>query len=272
MVVGSLELLPVPDAVGLLADYEEVYPGVAAEAWEPYRELYPELFAGETWRLPCNCFLIRATGVTILVDTGVGPPGLWDWTAEEEGRLPEALAALGVSRDSVDVVFLTHLHIDHLGWNADLEGVPFFPRARYAVHADAVAFARTQADRPHIRRCVEPFVDRFETITGDVELARGVTAFAALGHYPGHMALRVESEGQTALLIADTAVHPALLDEPEWVYISDGDPAVYAQTRRGLLPELVDRDVLVACGHYPGSGIGRVVTRDGRVLWEEADS
>jgi len=66
---------------------------------------------------------------------------------------------------------------------------------------------------------------------------------------------------------ADSAVHPALLDEPDWVYVSDGDPDVCAETRRGLLPELVDRDVLVACGHYPGSGIGRVVTRDGRVVW-----
>ena len=41
-------------------------------------------------------------------------------------------------------------------------------------------------------------------------------------------------------------------------------------TRRALLPELVDRDVLAVCGHYPGGGIGRVVTRDGRVVWEPA--
>ena len=43
-----------------------------------------------------------------------------------------------------------------------------------------------------------------------------------------------------------------------------------ADTRRALLPQLVDRDVLVACGHYPGSGIGHLVTRDGRIVWEEA--
>ena len=33
---------------------------------------------------------------------------------------------------------------------------------------------------------------------------------------------------------------------------------------------LVDRDVLVVCGHYPGSGIGRIVTREDRVVWKEA--
>ena len=270
MVVGSIELHPVPDAVGLLADYSEVYPEVPPEAWDPYRSLYPDLFAGSDWRLPCKCFLVRSAGTTILVDTGVGPPGLWGWTAVEEGQLPGALEELGVRRDDIDVVFLTHLHIDHLGWNADLEGVPFFPRARYVVHRDAVAFARQRAELPHIRRCVEPLVDRFETVSGELELAPGVSAFESPGHYPGHMALRLESDGAAGVLIADTAVHPALLDEPDWVYAADGDPGISAQSRHRLLPELVDRDVVVACGHYPGTGIGRVVTREGRVVWEEA--
>lgn len=269
MVVGSIELHPVPDAVGLLAPYAKVYPEVPEDAWDPYRALYPELFAGPDWRLPCKCFLIRSGGETILVDTGVGPPGLWEWSALDEGRLPRALEELGVHRDDVDVVFLTHLHIDHLGWSTDAEAAPFFPRARYVVHRDALAFARQRVELPHISRCVEPLADRFEPVTGSVELAAGVTAFESPGHYPGHTALRLESGDAAAVLLADTAVHPALLQEPDWVYVADGDPAVCAETRRALLPTLVDRGVVVACGHYPGTGIGRIVTRDGRVVWEE---
>jgi glyoxylase-like metal-dependent hydrolase (beta-lactamase superfamily II) len=268
--VGDLELVPILDAVGLLASYAEVYPEVPLQAWEPYRALYPELFSGDDWRLPCKCFLVRTGETTILVDTGVGPPGLWDWTAEREGELPEGLARLGVRHDEVDIVFLTHLHIDHVGWNTDLEGVACFPRARYVVPEDSLAFARSQDGRAHVQRCILALQDRFETVTSTVELAPGVSAFEAAGHYPGHMALRVTSGGQNAVLMTDTAVHPALLHEPDWVYVADGDPAVCAETRRALLPELVDRDVLVACGHYPGSGIGRVVTRGGRVVWEES--
>jgi len=261
----------VSDAVGLLAPYSEVYPDVSADDWEPYRALYPDLFHGEDWRLPCNCFLVRSAGTTILVDTGVGPPGLWGWTAVDEGRLPVALEEHGVRRDDVDVVFLTHLHIDHLGWNADLEGNPFFPRARYLVHRDAVTFALERPELPHIRRCVEPLADRFERVAGSLEVAPGVAAFESVGHYPGHMGLRLQSDGASAVLLADTAVHPALLHEPGWVYVSDGDPAACADTRLSLIPELVDRDVLVACGHYPGGGIGRAVTRQDRVVWEEAE-
>lgn len=268
--VGSIELHSIPDAVGVLGEYEELYPEVPAEAWEPYRTLYPELFADRSWRLPCACFLVRTEELTVLVDTGVGPPGLWDWTAEDEGRLPEAIEELGVSRDDVDAVFLTHLHIDHLGWNTNLAGTPFFPRARYVVHREAVAFALTQSGRPHVRRCVEPLVGRFETVEGAFELAPGMSAFAAPGHYPGHMGLRLSSGGAEAVLIADIAVHPALLEHPDWVYVADGDPATCADTRRALFPEIVDRDLLVACGHYPGGGIGRLVTRDGLIVWEEA--
>jgi glyoxylase-like metal-dependent hydrolase (beta-lactamase superfamily II) len=270
VVVGSIELLPVPDAVGLLAEYGEAYPEVPAEAWKPYRRLHPELFSGESWRVTCTSYLIRSGGVTILVDTGVGPPGLWDWTAEDEGNLPQSLDDLGIRRDEVDVVFFTHMHSDHGGWNTDLEGVAFLPRARYVVHRDSLAFASSQDTRPHVRRCILPLADRFETVTDDVELAPGVTAVLASGHYPGHMLLRLCSDGEEAVLIADTAVHPALLANPDWLYVSDGDPALSAETRRALLPELVDRDVVVACGHYPGSGIGRVVTSERRVVWQPA--
>ena len=182
------------DAVGVLCEYAEAYPAVPPEAWEPYRALYPENFAGDSWRLPCLSYLVRSEGVTVLVDTGVGPPGLWDWTAEDEGLLPGVLEAAGVGLDQIDVVFLTHLDIDHLGWNTDLDGVPLFPRARYVVHADALAFALTR-DVAHIRRCVVPLADAFVQVRGDVEIAPGVVAFEAPGHSPGHMALRVGLRG-----------------------------------------------------------------------------
>jgi glyoxylase-like metal-dependent hydrolase (beta-lactamase superfamily II) len=268
MKVGAIELTPVPDAVAVLGDYAELYPEVPEASWEPYRALYPDLFAGPGWRLPCTSYLVRSRGTTMLVDTGLGPPGLTGWELENEGRLPGALAVLGVEPDDVDVVFLTHLHIDHVGWNTDAGGAPLFPRARYVVHRDGLEFARTQGARPHVRRCIVPL--DFETVAGDFELAPGVTAFEAPGHYPGHMALRLASDGREAVLAADVAVHPALLHEPDWLYVSDVDPTVTADNRHALLPELLDRDVLVACGHYPGTGIGRVVTRDGRVVWEEA--
>jgi hypothetical protein len=42
VVVGSVELLPLVDAVGILGELGELYPETPAEAWERYRALYPE--------------------------------------------------------------------------------------------------------------------------------------------------------------------------------------------------------------------------------------
>jgi hypothetical protein len=69
------------------------------------------------------------------------------------------------------------------------------------------------------------------------------------------------------VLIADAAVHPALLAEPDWLYVSDSDSARSAATRRALIAELADQNVLVVCGHYPDEGIGRITSRDGRAIW-----
>jgi glyoxylase-like metal-dependent hydrolase (beta-lactamase superfamily II) len=87
------------------------------------------------------------------------------------------------------------------------------------------------------------------------------------GHDPGHVGLRL---GQDAVLIADAAGHPALLDQAAWCFESDHDHERSAETRRALVRELADTEALVVCGHYPRSGIGRVATRGDRVVWEEA--
>jgi glyoxylase-like metal-dependent hydrolase (beta-lactamase superfamily II) len=265
VVVGSVELVPLVDAVGELGELAELFPNTSD--WAPYRDLYPEIFAGSRWRIPCTSYLLRTGDGTVLVDTGVGPAGLWGWDAEfEEGLLP-ALGEASAAPEDVDVVFLTHLHVDHVGWNSDRDGDVVFPNARYVAHRDGIAFARNSG-RPHIERTILSL--EFEEIDGEAIVAEGVTSFPLPGHFPGHMGLRIDSGGERAVLIADAAVNPMLLDEPDRAYISDADAAACAATRRALLSELVDQDVLTVCGHYPGGGIGHVVTREGRVVWEAA--
>jgi glyoxylase-like metal-dependent hydrolase (beta-lactamase superfamily II) len=265
--IGSVELDPIVDAWGELGELSELYPDVPAEAWEPYRTLYPELFAGTRWRLPCTCYLIRSREASVLVDTGVGPPGLWGWTPEREGGLVPGLALLGVAPRDIDVVFLTHVHIDHIGWNADAVGEPLFPRARYLVHPDGLRLVLSErAGVPYVRRCLRSIdeAELVDDVEAGEEIAPDIVAVDLPGHLPGHLGLRL---GDDAALIADAAVHPALLAEPEWGYVSDYDQARSAETRRALLAEVVDQDVLVICGHYPDGGIGRLARHEDLVVW-----
>ena len=264
MVVGSVELVPLVDAVGELGELAELFPDTTD--WTPYRELYPQIFAGSRWRPPCASYLLRSGGETVLVDTGVGPASGAGMRSSRRGCCRRSPGA-GVQPEDVDIVFLTHLHIDHVGWNTDRDGGIVFPNARYVAHRDGIAFAG-ESGRPHVERTILSV--EFDEIDGETVVAEGITAFPLPGHFPGHMGLRIDSEGERAVLMADAAVNPMLLDEPERVYLSDGDPPRCTATRRAILPELVDQDVLAVCGHYPAGGIGRVVSRDGRVVWEAA--
>jgi glyoxylase-like metal-dependent hydrolase (beta-lactamase superfamily II) len=266
VVVGNVEVEPLFDAVGTPGTLAEFYAGASDDGWARARRQYPDLFAGELWRLPVICYILRSGDHTLLVDSGVGPPGLWDWEPEKEGGLPSALGGLGLTPADVDIVLITHVHADHVGWNADEAGDPLF--RRYVLHEDALAAARERAEQGHdiARRCVLGLGDRLETISGAVELAPGVTTFELPGHDVGHVGLRVGSE---AVLITDAVPHPMMLDAPEMVFVADLDPEVGVATRRALVAELVDEPVLTVCGHYPGNGIGRAVMRDGHAVWEQ---
>jgi glyoxylase-like metal-dependent hydrolase (beta-lactamase superfamily II) len=264
--VGEVTLTSLPDAVGLLATCDDAYPDVPIERWDSFRPVYPELFSGRYWRLPVACTVVQADGRTLLVDAGVGLPGLWSWDSEREGMLPEALAAAGVG---VDAVFFTHLHVDHVGWLAD---PGLFEHSRILVHPDALAYAIENSSVEWLPGRLRALRDagRIETVVAGDDLLPDARAVAFPGHYPGHLGVAVASGRSRALLIADAAPHPALLDEPGWHFRYDHDAPLACETRAALVDSLVETDTLVVCGHYPGSGIGRVIRRDGRVLWEEA--
>jgi hypothetical protein len=49
--------------------------GPSDEVWDPYRTLYPAVFAAHGgWRPRVHGTILRSHGRTILVDTGVGGP------------------------------------------------------------------------------------------------------------------------------------------------------------------------------------------------------
>jgi glyoxylase-like metal-dependent hydrolase (beta-lactamase superfamily II) len=68
------------------------------------------------------------------------------------------------------------------------------------------------------------------------------------------MSVRV---GDELVIMGDVAVHPAQLARPGLVYVSDDDADRSAQTREQALSAHGDR--ILACGHFPGSGFGRIV-------------
>lgn len=74
--------------------------------------------------LSVHSWLVQLPGRTVLIDPGVGNGKNLPGTMFDHWNTPflDKLAAAGIRPDQVDVVLMSHLHVDHVGWNTRLEG------------------------------------------------------------------------------------------------------------------------------------------------------
>ena len=72
LTVGNVEILALHDNEAALP-LTMTFPEVPAEAWIPYQQRYPEGFSGtDNLRIHFECYLVRSSSQTILMDTGAG--------------------------------------------------------------------------------------------------------------------------------------------------------------------------------------------------------
>ncbi|MFD4026016.1 MBL fold metallo-hydrolase [Streptomyces sp. NPDC058576] len=232
-------------------------------------------FAGEDaiLHIDSHSFAFVVNGLRVLVDTGIGNgkeranPA---WHNLRTGFL-EHLTAAGFPPDSVDLVILTHLHADHVGWNTrQLNGawVPTFPNARYLTSRAERDFWATydmeEARQQMFRDSVVPVEQAGLLSTVDVphqgaEIAPGLRLIPTPGHTPGHVAVELTSQGETALISGDCVHHPVQLAHPVIGACVDIDPRQSEATRRELLGFLAGTDTLFLGTHFAPPTAGRVV-------------
>ena len=278
MKVGNAEIVALSDMncvyPGSLA---ELWQGVPVDGWQEFMNRYPDSFEGQHMRLEIGCYLVCSQGRTILIDTGYGP-GPIDYIGGLRGQLMDDLASNQVSAGEVDIVFLSHLHLDHVGWNTTEEDgamVPTFPNARYVVHqADLDHFRRPDVEAagryPYMARFVEPLAAAgvLDPVSGDSELTGDVKAVHTPGHTPGHMSVVVSESNREVLIQGDVFIHPAQVTNPDWIPIFDGDSATATATRRKVLEDVEAKGSTVVSCHFPAPGFGRVVRSEGQRYWQ----
>lgn len=131
-----------------------------------------------------------------------------------------ALAVLYLFAD-IGLVVLTHLPLDHVGWNVRPDGTPLFPSARYVVpHAELAAAEAAQGPTYQQQLAPLPAAEQVPVVDGEVEVLPGVRLLPTPGHTVGHQSVLVDD----VLLAGDTFVHPAQLLDPTIDYAYDTDP------------------------------------------------
>ncbi len=209
----------------------------------------------------------------IVVDTCVGndkdrlPFKLWH---QRQGPFLAELAEAGFPVESIDTVACTHLHTDHVGWNTRLvddRWVPTFANARTVVTREEWEHWSTSdlsAMQTTVDDSVRPLFDAglVDLVDSTHELADGVVFEPTPGHSPGHVAVRIESRGERAVITGDLVHHPAQFARPGWANQADSDPARADRTRRDFMARYADTPTLVIGTHFSGPTAGRLV-KDG---------
>ncbi|MFE5119481.1 MBL fold metallo-hydrolase [Streptomyces sp. NPDC056669] len=227
-------------------------------------------------RIDSHSFAFEVGGLKVLVDTGIGNgktranPAWHDLHTD----YPERLAAAGFPPESIDLVILTHLHTDHVGWNTrEVDGawVPTFPHARYLTsRAEREFWAGYDMDEPRaqmFRDSVTPveeagLLDLVDVPAEGTEVAPGLRLILTPGHTPGHIALQLTSGDKAALITGDCVHHPVQLAHPAIGSCVDIAPEQSEATRRELLGSLADTDTLLLGTHFPPPTAGRVITHE----------
>ncbi len=190
-----------------------------------------------------SCFLLQAEGKTILLDAGLGAPF---------SQLLPKLQEMNVKPEELGLIYITHLHPDHIGGLLK-DGVVAFPKAEiYINRVEVEAWMAMEGEQSALaKKVLVAYKDRLHCFNAGDTLAGGVQTIAAYGHTPGHTIFQKDS----ILVIADL-IHGAALQmvHPEYSPFFDMDPAMAAETRVRILQYARENNLTMYGMHLPNPG------------------
>ncbi len=259
--VGNVEALSVSDGYSAKRDPTMVFGGTDIERWREFPEILDEQ---DMTQSRYGSVVLRSQGKVVLVDTGM--------QTDPGGTLLDDMRAKGVDPADVDIVFLTHLHPDHVGWNLT-NGTPNFRNARYlAPRADYEYWSQPSvlAEAQHVQDQVMPLnaLNLIDLFDEDYKVTDELITVSTPGHTPGHTSLLIASGGERAFVLGDVAHSPAQAHYTDWNPMFDIQPDISRPTRHRVLDMLESEGMLLSAGHFPDPGFGHFVRLEGRRVWQ----
>ncbi|CAH2772890.1 MAG: MBL-fold metallo-hydrolase superfamily [uncultured Paraburkholderia sp.] len=220
--------------------------------------------------LRTHLWVVQIDAHTIVVDMGIGNRKSRPFSElfhQLDNPVLARFAAAGFRPEQVDYVLLTHLHVDHVGWNThwqDGRWVPVFPNATYVFgqrERDFFAMPEGEPRRMVFEDSVLPAIEagqgRAVSDAGE-QILDGIRFLPTFGHSVGHMAIEIRSRGETALFSGDV-MHSALqVHRPEWSSVFCADAAQARESRLWLLDRAAQTDATVFAAHFPETSAGKV--------------
>lgn len=215
--------------------------------------------------IPLNCLLVKAAGVNILIDTGIG--NKLDekfrslYCVKQEHNLINGIRHAGLTPEHINFVVNTHLHFDHCGWNTIVAPsdqnsyIPTFPKATYIIQKEEWYDATHPNERTRASYFKENFLPleisgQLTLIEGEYEIVPGVKVMNTIGHTKGHQSVIIESKGKKALYCGDFMPTSAHIRIP---YLTSFDlyPLDLVELKKKLLRQIIDEHWLLIFEHDP---------------------
>jgi glyoxylase-like metal-dependent hydrolase (beta-lactamase superfamily II) len=178
--------------------------------------------------------LVQVEGKNLLIESGIGINKLSDkqkrnFGVTEESSVEQSLRQLGLTTDDIDYVLMTHMHFDHAcgltKWKED-KLVPTFKNASIItsqIEWDEMRSPNIRSRNTYWKENWEAIVDYVVPFVQESEVVSGVKMIHTGGHSDGHSLVLIESNGETAIHLADllpTCAHQNVL----WVMAYDDYP------------------------------------------------
>lgn len=190
-----------------------------------------------------SCFLLQTEGKTILLDAGLGAPF---------SQLMPKLNDAGVIPDSLQLIYITHMHPDHIGGLLK-DGEKVFPKAELWINrVEAEAWSAMDAEKAQLPQAVlAAYADQLRLFEAGDTLAGGVSTMAAYGHTPGHTVFQKDS----ILVIGDLMHGAALqLEHPEFCPFFDMDSEAATESRKRIMSYAREHHLTMYGMHLPDPG------------------
>lgn len=213
-----------------------------------------------------HSWLVRDdAGMVLLIDTCFGNlknrlPSHPFFHMQQDDWL-QKLAALGVAPADVTHIIITHLHLDHVGWNTTLTDgawTPTFTNARHFMPRMEAGLARTgglmklEANERSLVDSVFPVIDAglAEFVEPGTEIAPNIRLTPCYGHSPGMLLVEISGGPNGVIAGGDPLHHPLQVLDPD---VNTGFceiPDQAAVSRRAFLARCADEGWSIAPTHF----------------------
>lgn len=190
-----------------------------------------------------STYLIEKDSCRILFDTGLGG---------KNSRLLPLLDSLGLQPDSINYLYLTHLHGDHIGGMMNGDDIVFGHATVFLAKPEYDGWMKMYAEKKaQVVKTINAYKEQLQFFEFGDTLPGGVITIDAVGHTPGHTAYQLEN-----LLIIGDLIHGAALQmvRPEICPTYDMDKQIAIKSRKRLLKYAEDNDLVMAGMHLPYPG------------------